>query len=379
LLNSERISYTLSNFLLFFHKHTALSNPFRQLKCELQQIIFSSRYWENKLNERIKLQQKQINTGTGSSSGGSSSSSSNKNKFSNIEQYPVIALEIQEILFLTEKESNEIETMKRFYLNPKYCSWGGGEGGMKIDSRQTLPSMTSSNAAPSSSSSPTDGPGANAVCSGSIMTKKRRELQRGTSHDDMLDATTGKLHKQPSVSGTGTAATSGRVKLLQQQKTQKQLTQIGALMDVYNPTSSSQANLPKIRRSSCGEDETTADNGAGAAGELPKIKPRNSSSIDKSASAESHPIISPPSLLSHANCPSIRGLATSKQPSSTNLLPSMSRKGGSMTSSPTSPHGPLARGPSAARFQPLVQPKGVTAAAAQRKLLRKYSSDDMLR
>ena len=180
--------------------------------------------------------------------------------------------------------------------------------------------------------------------SGNKNGKKRRELQRGISNDDMLD-TTGKLHKQP----------SGK-RSLQQQRTQKQLGNVGAMMDIY--TSSTHLRIRPYE-----EDEKTEND------DLPKIKPRNSSSIDKSASAESHSI----TLTSSS---SIKGL-TPKQPSSANLLPAVSRKGGSMTS--TSPYAPLARGPSGTRLQPLVQPKGVTAAAAQRKLLRKYSSDDMLR
>jgi Ca2+-binding EF-hand superfamily protein len=323
LTHSERISYTLPNFLIFFHKHTALTNPFRQLKCELQRVIIGSNYWENKLMERLKPNRKE-------------------SKFGNLERYPVIALEVQEILHLTEKNSSDLESMKRFFPNPKYCPWGGvgNEEKEKPSARQTLPSVSGASSSASGAGSGA-GSGANAI-------KKRRDLRRLTSHDDMLDAETGKLHKQSSERRT-----------LQQQRTQKQLNQVGAIMDVYNTTNSS--NIVKLSST-----DTSSD--------LPKIKPRNSSSIDKSASAESHPI-----ALTH--CPSIRGSLTPKQPSSANLLPSMSRKGGSMTS-PNSPYTPLARDPSGARLlQPLVQPKGVVAAAAtrQRKLLRKYSSDDMLR
>jgi Ca2+-binding EF-hand superfamily protein len=361
LMNGQRTSYNSSQFVIFLSKHTALTGPFRQLKCELQTHCFSANYWENKLIQRMKGIRKQ-------------------SKYANLEQYPLIALEVQELLFLFEKEEGESQPNgsrndsgdlrkdsgdlrkhnHRYFLNPKYCSWEGREIShqeklKETSSRRSLPSLICSDG--TTRTTTTSNSTIGIIKQGS----KRKELRRGTSNDDMLD-TTGKLHKQPSATGSsvnglgsgGAGVGGGRKSSLQHQRTSKQL-QVQTIMEVY---AGGPVALPRLRRD---EEE---ENGI-------KTNPSNESSpVSPTSSSKTQQL-------------------HNKQPSSTNLLPSVSRRGGGggsglstspKSSSTASPYAPLTRGSSSkALFQPLVQPKGVIAAAKNRKLLRKYSSDDMLR
>lgn len=314
LANSDIKTYNMSKFLTLFQKHTALINPFRQLKCELQILCLGTNFWDAKIHERMKP-------------------SRSSTKFANLDNYRTIAHDIQQLL--NDMESSD-PSLERFSLNPNFLNQSASNERSII--RSTVPSTHSN----------------------SNTNTKRRSFRRGNSNDDMLDSQ-GKLHTQ------GSTRKIQPIGTFQQQKTQKQLIQVGAIIENYQQSGSSLA-LPKIspyEPSSHDNDDYNRSNN-------PSIQPSSSSEIYRTSSHSTQSSHHPQST-------------TSKQPSSSHLLPSVSKRGSglnnvqsnnSTTISTTTPQ-TLLHTPSASRLtQQIVLPRG---ASNRRTIIRRHSSDDLLR
>ena len=220
-------SLSMSKFIALFNKHTSLSHPFRQLKCDLRRKCIGETYWHSKERLKVKHMEEELREKEMSEMVNEDDAEERASKYIYCDpaRYPLMAEAVRKML------ANMSATgQSRFHLSEwsqkaaavaaEAAGTGGKGSPLHVDtsSRHTFPAVQKPSPSPGKRRSSTargrgeddkkqrekkrddeDGvlPTIPALAHEASLRSRTGFIRRQGSNDDMLDST-GKPHKLPS-------------------------------------------------------------------------------------------------------------------------------------------------------------------------------------